>query len=146
MVSGAVVVVGWAKGGEDGKGKRERGGGCGGVGGGEEVKKAQLMTSSYASVHLLMSFQGEAGRAAARLSRDVRGLGHHFPAVIPAFPLTKSPGSQPLMSVRGRVQTHVHLPAFRAQPAARRSVGVRHIPELLIIYIILISSPRDTLT
>ncbi|KAK1903411.1 Thymine dioxygenase JBP1-B [Dissostichus eleginoides] len=55
-----------------------------------------------------------------RLSRDVRGLGHHFPAVIPAFPLTRSPGSQPLMSVRGRVQARVHLPAFRAQPAARQ--------------------------
>ncbi|TNN84561.1 Fidgetin [Liparis tanakae] len=54
-----------------------------------------------------------------RLSRDVRGLGHHFPAVILAFPLTRSLGSQPLMSVRGRVQAPVHLPAFRAQSAAR---------------------------
>lgn len=85
MVSG----VGWRGVGrwdEDGKRKRERERGKKRGG-----KKAQLMTSSYASVHLLMSFQGEAGRAGAKAEPGCERPGPSLPCCDPCLPAHKEP-------------------------------------------------------
>ncbi|KAK5921053.1 hypothetical protein CgunFtcFv8_024790 [Champsocephalus gunnari] len=64
-----------------------------GVGGkrDEDGKKAQLMTSSYASVHLLMSFQGEAGRAGAKAEPGCERPGPSLPCCDPCLPTHKEP-------------------------------------------------------
>lgn len=54
-------------------------------------KKAQLMTSSYASVHLLMSFQGEAGRARAKAEPGCERPGPSLPRCDPCLPTHKEP-------------------------------------------------------
>lgn len=55
-------------------------------------KKAQLMTSSYASVHLLMSFQGEAGRAGAKAELGCERPRPSLPCCDPCLPTHKEPG------------------------------------------------------
>lgn len=54
-------------------------------------KKAQLMTSSYASVHLLMSFQGEAGRAGAKAELGCERPRPSLPCCDPCLPTHKEP-------------------------------------------------------
>lgn len=54
-------------------------------------KKAQLMTSSYASVHLLMSFQGEAGKAGAKAEPGCERPGPSLPCCDPCLPTHKEP-------------------------------------------------------
>lgn len=108
-------------------------------------KKAQLMTSSYASVHLLMSFQGEAGRAGAKAELGCERPRPSLPCCDPCLPTHKEP-RLPATNECERESPSSRPPASLQSPACCKTVGVRHIPELLIIYIILISSLLDTLT
>lgn len=108
-------------------------------------KRAQLMTSSYASVHLLMSFQGEAGKARAKAELGCERPGPSLPRCDPCLPAHKEP-QLPATNERWRESPSLRPPASLQSPACCKTVGVRCIPELLIIYIILISSLLDTLT
>lgn len=54
-------------------------------------KNAQLMTSSYASVHLLMSFQGEAEGAGAKAELGCERPGPSLPRCDPCLPTHREP-------------------------------------------------------
>lgn len=58
----------------------------------DRKKKAQLMTSSYASVHLLMSFQGEAEGAGAKAELGCERPGPSLPRCDPCLPTHREPG------------------------------------------------------
>lgn len=103
------------------------------------------MTSSYASVHLLMSFQGDAGRARAKAELGCERPGPSLPCCDPCLPTHKEP-QLPATNECERESPSSRPPASLQNSVCCKTVGVRHIPELLIIYIILISSLLDTLT
>lgn len=80
-----------------------------------------------------------------RLSRGCERPGPSLPRCDPCLPTHKEP-RLPATNECQRESPSSRPPASLQSPACCKTVGVRRIPELLIIYIILISSLLDTLT